>query len=164
MKVALLAAGTLVLQRALGWPGMPAWAGLVTLPMVLVVAAALVQHGARWTQLAIPLGLGWDLLLEPVIGPGGISWSVAALALSGLAAVVADRSAKSWFAYGAAGTVIMSLSRAVALLPLGLWRPIQWSPLLVNVLATALLCGLVGWLRMQDLPSRWHTYRARKLR
>jgi hypothetical protein len=132
--------------------------------MVLLVAAALLQHGSRWTQLAIPLGLGWDLLLEPVVGPGGIAWSAAALALSGLAGVVADRSPKAWFAFGAAGTVVMVLTRAASLVPLGLWSPIQWSPLLINLLATAALCGLVGWLRMQDLGSRWRGYRARKLR
>jgi hypothetical protein len=143
---------------------MPSWAGLVTLPMVLVVAAALLQHGSRWTQLAIPLGLGWDFLVEPIVGPGGIAWSVAALALSGLASVVADRSPKAWFAFGAAGTAAMVSARWVTLLPLGLWNPIQWSPVFVNVLATATLCGLTGWLREQDLPSRWRSYRARKLR
>ena len=164
MKLALLAVVTLMVQRALGWPGMPSWAGLVTLPMVLVVAAALLRHGARWTQLAIPLGVGWDLLLESVIGPGGIAWSAAALALSGLAGVIADRSPKAWFAFGAAGTAVMLLTREATLVPLGLWRPIQWTPLLINLLTTASLCGLVGWLRMRDLPSRWRNYRARKLR
>jgi hypothetical protein len=164
MKVAILAAATLMLQRALGWPGMPGWASLVTLPMVLLVAAALLQHGSRWTQLAIPLGLGWDLLLEPVVGPGGIAWSVAALALSGLAGVVADRSPKAWFAFGAAGTAVMVTTRAVTLLPLGMWRPIPWSPLVTNLLATAILCGLIGWLRARDIPSRWRAYRVRKLR
>ena len=164
MKVALLAAATLIVQRALGWPGMPSWAGLITLPMVLLVAAALLQHGSRWTQLAIPLGLGWDLLLEPVVGPGGIAWSAAALALSGLAGVVADRSPKAWFAFGAAGTAVLLLTRAATLVPLGLGGPIRWSPLLVNLVTTAALCGLVGWLRMLDLPSRWRRHRARKLR
>lgn len=164
MKVVILAAATLMLQRALGWPGMPAWTSLVTLPMVWLVAAALLKHGFRWTQLAIPLGLGWDLLLEPVVGPGGIAWSVAALALSGLAGIVADRSPKAWFAFGAAGTAVMVVTRAVALLPLGMWRPISWPPLLANLLTTAALCGLVGWLRTQDIPSRWRSYRARKLR
>ena len=164
MKIALLAVATLIVQRALGWPGMPPWTGLVTLPMVLLVAAALLQHGSRWTQLAIPLGLAWDLLLEPVVGPGGIAWSSAALALSGLAGVVADRSPKAWFAFGAAGTAVMLLTRAATLVPLGLGEPIQWSPLLINLLTTAALCGLVGWLRTQDLPTRWRSYRARKLR
>jgi len=164
MKLALLAAATLIVQRALGWPGMPYWAGLVTLPMVLLVAAALLQHGSRWTLLAIPLGLGWDLLLEPIVGPGGIAWSAAALALSGLAGFVADRSPKAWFAFGAAGTAVMLLMRAAALVPLGLRSQMQWSPFLINLLTTAALCGLVGWLRVLDLPSRWRSYRARKLR
>ena len=164
VRIAVLAAIALMTQRALGWPGMPGWAGMVTLPMVLLVAAALLQHGSRWTQLAIPLGLGWDLLLEPVVGPGGIAWSAAALALSGLAGVVADRSARAWFAFGAAGTAVMALTRAVTLLPLGMWRPIPWPHLLINLFATALLCGLIGWLRALDIPSRWRTYRARKLR
>ncbi len=164
MKMVALAVATLVLQRALGWPGMPQAASLVMLPMVLIVAGALLHHGYRWTQLAILLGLGWDLLLEPVVGPGGIAWSVAALGLCGLAGVVADRSAKAWIAFGAVGTLLVIVVRMLMLLPLGLHAATVWSAWLVNVLTTAMWCGLVGWLRAQDLAARWTAYRTRKLR
>ena len=164
MSTIALAAVTLIVQRALGWPGIPVEASLVTLPMVWIVAGALLRHGRHWTQLAIVLGLGWDLLLEPVIGPGGIAWSAAALTLSLLAGLVADRSAKAWFAFGAAGTVLVVLIRSLTLLPLGIRTPIVWSAFLLNVVVTAAWCGLIGWLRAQDLATRWRASRARTLR
>lgn len=164
MKTVALVLLTLALQRALGWPGMPAVAHLVTLPVVWIVAGALTHHGRRWTQLAILLGLGWDMILEPVIGPGGIAWSAAAISLSALANVVADRSEKAWFAFGAAGTLLVILIQWVVSLPIGIQQPIVWPTLLLNVLFTSVWCGLVGWLRAQDLAAKWRTYRARKLR
>ena len=164
MTNGLLAAATLLLQRALGWPGVPEWLCLVVLPMVWLVGPALFQYDRRWTQLAIVLGLAWDLLLEPVVGPGGVAWSAAALALSGLAGIVADRSTKAWIVFGAAGTTVLILVRAAALVPLGLGEPLNWGELLLSTLATALWCGLVGWVRALDVAARWSTWRARKLR
>jgi hypothetical protein len=164
MKAALLAAAALVLQRALGWPGMPSWAGLVVLPMVFVVGPSLLRYDRRWTLLAIVLGLGWDLMLEPVVGPGGIAWSAAALALSALAGIVADRSPKAWFAFGAASTSTVPGVQSLALLPLGLTSPVDWRLLLLTTLATAVWCGVVGWMRALDVPARWRSYRARTLR
>jgi hypothetical protein len=162
--VALWAALTLLIQRSLGWPGMPEWSSLAILPMVFVVGASLLQFDWRWTQLAILLGLGWDLILEPVIGPGGIAWSASALALSALAGIVADRSPRAWFAFGAAGTVVVLLVRWIALVPLGLTTPLDWRNLLLATLATAIWCGLAGWIRSVDVVARWRAYRARELR
>ncbi len=164
MTVALMAGATVLLQRALGWPGIPGWLCLAVLPMVWIVGPALLQYDRRWTQLAILLGLAWDLLLEPVVGPGGVAWSAAALALSGLAGIVADRSTKAWFVFGAAGTVVLLLVRAAVLMPLGLGEPLNWRQLLLSTLLTALWCGLVGWVRALDVGARWSSWRARRLR
>jgi hypothetical protein len=164
MRTAVLVVVTLILQRALGWPGMPSIAGLVTLPVVWIVAGAMVHHDRRWTQLAILLGLGWDMILEPVIGPGGIAWCAAAIALSALANVIADRSEKAWFVFGAAGTFLVILIRWLVSFPIGIHTPIVWSALLLNVLFTSAWCGFVGWIRAQDITVKWRAYRARKLR
>jgi hypothetical protein len=164
MKVAGLALLALVVQRALGSPGMPEWMGLLMLPMVFIVGASLVQFDRRWTQLAIVLGLGWDLMLEPLVGPGGIAWSASALALSVLAGIIADRSPRAWFVFGAAGTALVIVVRWIALLPLGRSAPLEWRALVLTTLVTALWCGLVGWIRALDLGARWHAYRTRKLR
>jgi hypothetical protein len=164
MKISLLAALTLLIQRALGSPAMPEWAALAILPMVFVVGASLLQFDWRWTQLAILLGLGWDLILEPVIGPGGIAWSASALALSALAGIVADRSPRAWFAFGAAGAVVVIVVRWIALVPLGSTTALDWRNLLYSAVATAIWCGLAGWIRAIDVAARWRAYRARELR
>jgi hypothetical protein len=160
----LLVAGVLTLQRALGWPGGPSWSVLVLLPMVFLVGPALIHHDRRWVHLAIILGLAWDLVMEPVIGPGGIAWSASALVISRLAGIVADRSAKAWFAFGAVGAATVILVRRLALLPLGITEPWRWTDLVLSFGLTALWCGAVGWVRALDLPARWRVYRARKLR
>ena len=164
MKVAGLAVLSLVIQRALGSPGMPEWTGLAILPMVFIVGASLLQFDRRWTQLAILLGLGWDLMLEPVIGPGGIAWSASALALSVLAGIIADRSPRAWLVFGAAGTALVIVVRWIALLPLGSSTPFEWRGLLLTTLVTAVWCGLTGWIRAVDLGARWRAHRTRKLR
>ncbi len=164
MTTPLLIAVTLLLQRLLGAPGGPQWSGLLLLPMVWVVGPALLGGGRRWVWMALAIGIGWDLLLEPIIGPGAIAWSAAALFLLWLAAIVADRSPKAWLAFGAVATAIVILVHRLALLPLGVARPVGWIDLTVSVAATALWCGLVGWLRSLDLPKRWRARRARTLR
>lgn len=156
---------TLVLQRALELPGMPTWADLIILPMVWIVAPALLRHDRSWVYLSLLLGISWDLILNrEVLGPGAIAWSVAALGLSVLAAVVADRSPKAWFAFGVAGTALWIAARGAALLPLGLRAPLSWHQLVVSILVTGVWCGLVGWIRALDPVLRWRSYRARKLR
>ena len=164
MRIVVLAAVTLAIQRALGWPGGPPWATLLLLPMVFLVAPAMLHHDRRWVQFAIVLGLAWDIVLESVIGPGGIAWSACALVIAWLAGIVADRSARAWFAFGAVGAAIMTLARRVALLPLGISEAWRWTDLALCVGLTALWCGFVGWILGLDIPTRWRRHRARKLR
>lgn len=164
MTTALLIAVTLLLQRVLGAPGGPQHSGLLLLPMVWTVGAALMGGGRHWVWIALLVGLGWDLLLEPIVGPGAIAWSAAALLLLWLQGIVADRSPKAWLAFGAVATAVVLQVYRLALLPLGIARPVRWIDLLLSVAATALWCGLVGWLLALDLPKRWRVWRARKLR
>ena len=164
MTVPLLVAMTLLLQRLLGAPGGPQWSGLLLVPVVWVVGPALLGGGRRWVWFGLAIGLGWDLLLEPVIGPGAIAWSASALLLLWLATIVADRSPKAWLAFGAVAAAVIILVHRLTLLPLGVSRPVRWIDLALAVAVTALWCGLVGWLRALDLPKRWRARRARTLR
>ena len=164
MKNALLIVLTLLIQRALGAPPGPDWGGLVLLPMAWLAGSAVLDAGRRWIWIALVIGLGWDLLMEPIIGPGGIAWSAAALVVIWLAGVVADRSFKAWFAFGAVGTLVVMLVQRLALLPLGVAQGWRWVDLGLTVLATAIWCGAVGWIGSLDLATRWRASRARKLR
>jgi len=164
MRIVALVAVALTVQRALGWPGGPQWAPLLLLPMVFLVGPALLHHDRRWVHLAIALGLAWDVVLEPVIGPGGIAWSAGALVIARLASIVADRSAKAWFAFGATGAATVTLARWLALLPLGISTAWRWTDLALCVGLTAAWCCLVGWTLTLDLPTRWRRHRAKKLR
>ena len=161
---ALLIAATLILQRALGAPGGPHWSGLLLLPAVWIVGPILLGGGRRWVWVALAIGLGWDLLLEPIVGPGAIAWSAAALVSLWLAGIVADRSPKAWFALAAVVTLVVIQVHRVVLLPLGVSRPLGWTTVAASVAVTAVWCGLVGWVLALDLPARWRTWRARKLR
>jgi hypothetical protein len=160
----LLIAATLLLQRLLGAPGGPYWSGLLLLPAIWVVGPMLLGGGRRWVWIAVAIGLGWDVLLEPIIGPGAIAWSAAAVSLLWLASIVADRSPKAWLGFGAVAAAIVILVHRLALLPLGLPRPVRWIDLALSVAVTALWCGLVGWIRSLNLPKRWRARRARTLR
>lgn len=164
MTQALLILVTLLLQRALGSPGGPQWSGLVLLPVVWIVGPALHAVGRRWIWIGLVIGLGWDLLLEPIIGPGGIAWSAAALATTWLAGIVADRSPKAWFAFGLVATAVVLIVHRLALLPLGMDPGWRWVDLGLSIIATAAWCGLVGWVLSLDLVTRWRGWRARKLR
>jgi hypothetical protein len=164
MSVFLLVAATLLGQRLLSSPGMPPEAGLVVLPMVWIVGGALCERGHRFIYLALALGLGWDLMLEPVIGPGGIAWSATAVLLVILASFVADRSAKAWFLFGVAGTLALVAVRNVALTPLGVPVAWSWTSLGLGGLLTGVWCGFIGWVRALDVPQRWRVWRTRKLR
>jgi hypothetical protein len=160
----LLIAVTLLLQRGLGVPGGPEFLSLLVLPMVWVVGPALLDNSRRWVWIALVMGLTWDVLLEPIVGPGGIAWSAAALVVVRLATFVADRSSKAWFAFGAVGTAVVLLVHRLVLMLLGGHEPWRWIDLASSVGVTALWCGLVGWILALDLPTRWRAYRARKLR
>jgi len=164
MIVALLAVATLALQVAMGLPSAPTFLAAVLLPMVFIIGPPLLVADSRWPHFALALGLAWDLMLEPVVGPGAIAWSAAAVAIGAVVPLVADRSPRAWLAFGALGATIVILIRALALVPLGLTTGLTSRSVLTSVVLTAAWCGLVGWIIALDLPSRWHSYRARKLR
>ena len=155
---------TLIAQRALGAPPLPMWASEILLPTALIVAASLRSREWRWPYEALVLGLGWDVLLEPVVGPGGIAWSAAALCLLALASVVADRSTKAWVGFGAAGALVVTLVHEIALLPLGLGSSITVRHVLRTTIFSALWCGLVSAVLALDIPRRWRAHRVRRLR
>jgi len=164
VKAAILLAITLVAQVALGLPESPAWLAAILLPMVFVVGPPLLMAERRWPHFALLLGLAWDLVLEPVVGPGAIAWSASAVAVGFVVPLVADRSPRAWVAFGALGTGLMIVVRHLALMPLGLAAELTGSYVLLSVVLTSLWCGLVGWIIALDLPTRWITHRARKLR
>ena len=103
-------------------------------------------------------------MLEPVVGPGGIAWSAAALALNGLAGVVADRSPKAWAGFGVAAAVIVTLVHHLAVLPLGLGSSLSAAQVLRTAVFTGAWCGLVGLVFALNVPQRWRALRARRLR
>ena len=164
MKTAALALLALFAQRLLGIPGLPSWSSEVLLPMALIVAMSLKRRERRWPYEALLLGLGWDAVLEPVVGPGGIAWSAAALCLSAASRLVADPSPRAWVGFGAVGTVVVLVVLRMAMLPLGLGTSWNLPSMIRTVLFTALWCGVVGAISTLDLQKHWHAYRARKLR
>jgi hypothetical protein len=164
VKAAILVTFALVAQVALGLPESPTWLTAILLPMVFVVGPPLLMADRRWPHSALLLGLAWDLVLEPVVGPGAIAWSASAVAVGFVVPLVADRSPRAWIAFGALGAGLMIVVRHVALMPLGLAAELTGSYVLLSVVLTSLWCGLVGWMIALDLPTRWITHRARKLR
>ena len=164
MKTVLLVVLTLIVQVTLGWPSSLVWLSAILLPMVFVVGPPLLFEERRWPHYAIALGLAWDLVLEPVVGPGAIAWSAAAVAVSTVVPLVADRSLRAWVAFGGLGTAVMIVARHLALIPLGLETDLTLRYFLTCVVLTSLWCGLVGWIIALDLPTRWNVHRARKLR
>lgn len=164
VRNAVLVAATLIVQRVFGMPGMPAFLSLVILPMVWIVAASLVRKERSWPYEALFLGLAWDLLFGPVIGPGGIAWTASCLSLYGLASVVADRSPRAWVAFGFIGTIVVVLVQRLAVAPFGLAASLTVQHLVWSALLTGLWCGFVGTVMAIDFGARWRTYRVRKLR
>ena len=144
MKTLALVVVTLLIQRTFGMPGAPAWLAHLQLTTIWVVAPALRRHDSRWVFAAIALGLAWDLALDqPVLGPGGIAWSAAAVVVVALASVVADRSPKAWFAYGAVAAVTAPLVLELARLPLGL----ATAPTMVSMICCLLIFSLCSrWI------------------
>jgi hypothetical protein len=164
LQIIVLAVVTLVIQRLFGVPGMPKLFSLIILPMVWIVALALTRKERNWPWEALVLGLAWDFLLGPVVGPGGIAWTASCLGLYALAAVVADRSPKAWAGFGAVGAVIVTLVQRLAEVPLGLANSLTLEAVLWSSLLTGLWCGVVGVFLALDLGKRWRAYRLRKLR
>jgi hypothetical protein len=154
---------TLVVQRVLGMPGLPLWTPEILLPTVWIVAPPLLHRERHWPYHALLLGLGWDLLMEPVVGPGGISWTAAALAVDALGGLVAHRSTWAWAGFGSAAVLVIVAVRSITYLPLGLATAPSLAHVVRSAVLTALWCGLVGWLIGLDLPTRWQRYRARRL-
>lgn len=163
-KVALLLSIAFSAQAALGQPGIWPSATALLLPMPWVVGPPLLTTERRWYALSFVVGLIWDAVFEPVIGPGAIAWSAAALMAWFFAGVVTDRSPRSWFVLGAVGSAVVALVRGVALFPLGVGTVGSWRWIGSSTVLTGLWCGLVGWIISMDLPSRWRVYRARTLR
>ncbi len=164
LRLVLLFALTMAAHRALGTPGLPSWCTDLQPLAVWLVAPALRFEGRHWLYWAVAIGLVWDLLGQPVIGPGGIAWSAAALSLSALAAVIADRSYRAWAVFGGVAAVIVAVVHALCLLPLGLSTTLNATRLLRAAFLTAAWCGLVGGVMAFDLPSYWRAHRLRKLR
>jgi hypothetical protein len=133
--------------------------------VVWLVYRPLRDHDEGVFFVGLILGLVWDVVLgEPLIGPGGISWSAAALAVRGMASLLVDRSPRAWVAFGALATVVVLVTRWIALLPLGYSYPI-WNLASLEVVAfTGLWCGVIGWLLRLDVQTRWNEYRVRRLR
>jgi hypothetical protein len=163
IRVALILI-TFLAQRVLGVPAAPRWAGELLLPMVWLVGPAMTEKEWRQFLPGLWIGLLWDLALEPVIGPGAIAWSVAGLAVRAVGGVLADRSARAWFLLGALGAILVVLARGLAELPLGILTPFGWGHVVRSAALTATWCGLVAWGLGLDLPGRWRSYRARRLR
>lgn len=132
--------------------------------MAWLVSRPLMQHDRGVFLLGIGLGLAWDALFEPVIGPGGIAWSAAALTIQAAAHVLVDRSPRAWAGLGAAATLVSLVVRKLALMPLGISADIWTLASLRTCLMTALWCGIVGWTLGLDLNARWQDYRSRRLR
>jgi len=163
-RVVILAVVTLIIQRVLGMPGMPAILSQIILPMVWIVAASLIRKERYWPYEALLLGLAWDLLFGPVVGPGGIAWTASCLGLYGLASVVADRSPRAWAVFGAVGTVVVILVQRLAVMPLGFATSLTLQDLMLSALLTGVWCGLVGTVMALDFGTHWRAYRVRKLR
>lgn len=163
-RTVILIAVTIVAQVMLGLATSPGWLSTILLPMVFIVGPPLLAKERRWPHFAILLGLVWDLVFEPVVGPGAIAWSAAAVMVSAIVPLFADRSPRAWLAFGGLGAGLMIVVRHLALIPLGLSTDLTLNYLLTSILLTSAWCALVGWVIGLDLPTRWNVHRARKLR
>jgi len=155
---------TLVIQHMLGHPRTATLATALLLPMPWLIGPPLLGIDRRWYWISFPLGLGWDLFFEPVIGVGAIAWSAAALLAWIGASVITERKVKAWFAFGAGGTVAFWLTRTVCFVPLDLKGNVTWTWIGVSALVTGLWCVSVLGVITLDLPSIWRQRRARRLR
>lgn len=160
----MLIVATLAAQRVLSLPQAPLWATALLLPMPWVVGPALLTDNRRWYSMSFAVGLLWDALFEPVIGPGAISWSCAAAVAWGLAGVIVNRGPRSWFAFGSLGAAVFWSVRLLsqAIVGLHLTPGLTW--VFGSILLSGLLCGFIGWLLWIDLPRQWRMFRARRLR
>lgn len=153
-----------VAQWILGMPSLPTWAQGIMIPMVWIVAPPMRHHSEHVFVIGLGLGLAWDLLFEPVVGPGAIAWSAAALIVAWTVRRIGEHSALSWGLLGAGGALLVVAFRVVVQAPLGMASPP--SPLLVatGALGTGLWCSWVAWILGMDLPGRIRRYRRSRLR
>ncbi len=164
MTAALLVLLSLVAQRTLGAPGVPAVLALLVVPAIWVVWPTMTRHGGLAFWPALALGLAWDLLMGPVVGPGAVAWSGAALVVAATASLVADRSPAAWTLFGGLTALLVVLGRHLLLVPLGLAGDLSLTSLALAAALTGVWCGLVGWLRAVNPAARVHEYRSRRLR
>ena len=164
MKVFLAVLLTYMVQWMLGIPAAPSWLQWVLLPMVWIVAPPMRHRFDRIFFVGLALGLGWDLLFEPIVGPGMIAWSATALVVAWIIRKVGDHSARSWSILGAVGTVLVSGVAYLALLPLGAASLPRLADLAVGAILTGLWCGLVAFVLAMNLPARVRRYRRSRLR
>jgi cell shape-determining protein MreD len=164
VKLVVAAALTFVAQRCLGWPGVPAPLADVVLPMVWLVAPPMLHREYREMVVGLAIGIGWDIIMGDIIGPGAIAFSGAAVAARAFADLVADRSPRAWFLAGIVGTAVTCALRQLALLPLGLASLPELTRAVTSLVLTGLWCAAVAWIIAMDLPTRWRRWRARTLR
>lgn len=163
-RVILLLGVAFSAQAALGLPGAWPMAAALLLPMPWVVGPPMLTADHRWYALSFLVGLVWDALFEPVIGPGAIAWSGASLLAWSYARVATDRSPRSWFVLGAVGALAVALLRGLCLIPLDINAFTSWQWLVSSLAFTAVWCGFVGWVISMNLANRWRVYRSRTLR
>jgi len=164
MKIVLAVLLTFSAQWALGLPPAPPWLQWPILPMVWIIAPPMRHQFEHVFVTGLGLGLAWDLLFEPVVGPGAIAWSAGALAAAWTVRKLGDHSARSWALLGAGGALLVAGVRYAALLPLGLAIPPRMLDLAASAVATGLWCALVAWLLAMDIPARIRRYRRSRLR
>lgn len=164
MTTGVLVVLSFVVQRLLAQPGLPELAAGLWVPVVWLVWPPL-REDRIWPLWAlVALGLCWDVLMEPVVGPGGVSWSAAGLAVGWAARRIAARSPVAWAGAGALAAAVILSVRWLCLLPLGLHLPPTWPAAGRVVLLAALLCAAVGAVAGVDVPEAWRRFRRRRLR
>lgn len=164
LKIVVLVTLTLTAQRLLGHPKVFPPAAALLLPMPWLIGPPLLDFDRRWYWLSFSIGLGWDLLFEPVIGIGAIAWSAAALAIWAGTSIAAERRLRAWFAAGVAGTLVFWLFRSLCLLPLGMSGAPTWAWIGGSAVLTGIWCTTVRGVMILDPSSRWKQHRARRLR
>ncbi len=164
LKIFAFVAITLVAQRLLGHPRILPLATALLLPMPWIIGPPLLGFDRRWYWLSFPIGLGWDLFFEPIVGIGAIAWSAPALIIWIGSSIAAERGARAWFAAGAGGTVVFWLIRSICYMPLDLPGTPTWSWIGASALLTGAWCAAVHFVMVLDFPARWRQRQARRLR
>jgi len=163
VKWLVMAAATFVAQRLLGAPGLPWWTAAPLLPAVWLIVPTVRTERASPLAIGLAVGLTWDLVMEPVIGPGGIAWSAAALVVAWIAARFGDRSPKMWGLFGLIAAAVIVVVRHFALALVGGAPAVAEEAIAARIVLTAAWCWLVAAVAAADLPTRWRKFRRRRL-